>query len=108
MKILILAVYLAALATLTMATPQDECRNYWGKDQPCPADGKYYGSDGREQPATCDNNYQNQSPCQCAKATTKLEDCPSGNMQMDMSHCSVFCREHACGCVTVCDNGEPK
>lgn len=107
MKRVLFAILIFATLSLSAqraaTSPQDD-RSCWGSDKPC-ADGQYRDHLGNEQPATCNNNASTAEAhkCHCAKDTTTLEQCPENNMQMDMSKCQVYCREDACGCITVCD-----
>lgn len=104
MKILLL-VLLLVIPVLAQNDAQGPCYDERGNEARC-SDGKFHDHNGRVQPDTCNNNYQNADKCQCAKATTTLENCPENNLQMDMSKCQVWCRDDACECVTVCDNND--
>jgi hypothetical protein len=98
-----------ALLALPLFAQQNDRQDCWGSDKPC-SDGQYRDRQGKEQPASCNNDRATDEvhKCHCARDTTKLEECPSTNMAMDMSKCQVYCREDACKCVTVCDFNDDK
>lgn len=115
MKLLTILAYLCALGMTAQLLPlaalpqqRDRC---WGSDQPC-SDGKYRDYQGKEQPATCNNNAGNTHPCECAIATTDGDSCPAEGLNPanhDMGpKCSTYCRTEACKCVNQCDFEQKK
>lgn len=58
-------------------------------------DGQYHDPDtGEVQPATCNNSYKNEHPCDCTKANAKCDG--TGG------RCKTYCRPKACGCANGC------
>lgn len=100
-------------ALFAAAVPLPQTNPCWGSDQRCP-DGKYRDRTGKEQPETCNNDYEAPDTgdaahsCDCNRARICPEMPAGGSTPPPPVHesadCRVYCRGSHCHCKNPCES----